>query len=52
MRWLPMANEFDDGVTEYVPTSEVPTSEMASSNEEVGPEEVDMLPAHGWYVPL
>lgn len=47
------ADEFDDGVTEYVPTSEVPTSEMmASSDEEVGPEEVDVLPTRGWYVPL
>ena len=48
------ADDFDDGVTEYVPTSEVPTSEMASesSDEEVGPEEVAMLPARGWYVPL
>ena len=44
--------EFDDGATEYVPTSEVPTSEMASSDEEVGPEEVDIMPARGWYVPL
>ncbi len=44
--------EFDDGATEYVPTSEVPTSEMASSDEEVGPDEADIMHARGWYVPL